>query len=194
MPRFYDIQDGSIKIDGIDIRDYTLNSLRSQIAIVFQDNFLFNGTIKENILVGNENATENDLNYAVKMAYLDNFISTLPNGLDTQIGERGVLISGGQKQRIAIARAFIKNAPILILDEATSALDNKSEQEVQKAIDNLMTNKTVLIIAHRLSTIQNATKIAVIDDGRLVEYGTHKELIAHRDGKYRALCHMQFVM
>ena len=192
LPRFYDIQSGSIKIDGIDIRDYTLRSLRSQIAIVFQDNFLFNGTIRENILLGNTYATENDLNFAVQMAYLDDFISTLPDGLNTQIGERGVLISGGQKQRIAIARAFIKNAPILILDEATSALDNKSEKEVQTAIDNLIKNKTVLIIAHRLSTVQNANKIAVIDDGRLVEYGNHKELMTQQDGKYRALYNMQF--
>ena len=192
IPRFYDIKSGSITIDGIDIRDYTLESLRQNIAIVFQDNFLFSGTIRENILLGNENATEEMISKAVKMAYLDDFISSLEYGLDTLIGERGVLLSGGQKQRVAIARAFLKNAPILILDEATSALDNKAEAVVQKAIDNLMQDKTVFVIAHRLSTVRNADKIAVINEGKLVELGTHEELMNIENGQYKALYEMQF--
>lgn len=177
LPRFYDIKSGSITIDGVDIRDYTLESLRQNIAVVFQDNFLFSGTIRENILLGNENATEAEIKRAVKMAYLEDFIATLQAGLDTQIGERGILLSGGQKQRVAIARAFLKDAPVIILDEATSALDNKAEAVVQRAIDNLMRDKTVFVIAHRLSTIQNANKIVVINEGKIVEMGTHEELL-----------------
>ena len=192
IPRFYDIQSGSITIDGIDIRDYTLHSLRQNIAVVFQDNFLFSGTIRENILLGNKNASEEQINQAVKMAYLDEFIATLKDGLDTQIGERGILLSGGQKQRVAIARAFLKDAPIIILDEATSALDNKAEAIVQKAIDNLMKDKTVFVIAHRLSTIQNADKIVVINQGEIVETGTHAELLNIPNGAYKALYEMQF--
>lgn len=192
LPRFYDIQSGSITIDGVDIRNYTLKSLRDNIAVVFQDNFLFSGTIRENIMLGNNKATEADIKKAVSMAYLDEFIATLQDGLDTEIGERGILLSGGQRQRVAIARAFLKNAPILILDEATSALDNKSEAVVQKAIENLMLDKTVLVIAHRLSTIKNATKIAVISDGAVVEFGSHKELMSIENGQYKALYDMQF--
>ena len=192
IPRFYDIKSGSIKIDGIDIRDYSLNSLRQNIAVVFQDNFLFSGTIRENILLGKEDATEEEIQKAVKIAYLDEFIATLQDGLDTQIGERGILLSGGQKQRVAIARAFIKDAPIIVLDEATSALDNKSEAIVQKAIDNLMRDKTVFIIAHRLSTIKNANRIAVINEGDLVELGTHDELMQIQNGQYKTLYEMQF--
>lgn len=192
LPRFYDIKSGSITIDSIDIRDYTLESLRNNIAVVFQDNFLFSGTIRENILLGRENATEDEIKKTVKMAYLDDFINSLEKGLDTQIGERGILLSGGQKQRVAIARAFLKNAPIIILDEATSALDNKAEAIVQKAIDNLMKDKTVFVIAHRLSTIQNADKIAVINEGKLVEIGTHEELLRIQDGQYKTLYDMQF--
>ena len=192
IPRFYDIKSGSITIDGIDIRDYTLHSLRQNIAVVFQDNFLFSGTIRENILLGNKNASEEQINQAVKMAYLDEFIATLKDGLDTQIGERGILLSGGQKQRVAIARAFLKDAPIIILDEATSALDNKAEAIVQKAIDNLMKDKTVFVIAHRLSTIQNADKIVVINQGEIVETGTHAELLNIQNGAYKALYEMQF--
>ena len=192
IPRFYDIKSGSIKIDGTDIRDYTLESLRENIAVVFQDNFLFSGTIKENILLGKQNATDEDVQKAIEMAYLDEFISTLKDGWDTQIGERGMLLSGGQKQRVAIARAFLKDAPIIILDEATSALDNKAEAIVQKAIDNLMQDKTVFVIAHRLSTVQNATKIAVINEGSLVELGTHNELMNIENGQYKALYEMQF--
>lgn len=192
LPRFYDIKSGSITIDGIDIRNYSLESLRQNIAVVFQDNFLFSGTIRENILLGNENATEEQIIQAVKMAYLDDFIASLKDGLDTVIGERGVLLSGGQKQRVAIARAFLKNAPILILDEATSALDNKAEAVVQKAIDNLMQDKTVFVIAHRLSTIQNANKIVVINQGEIVEEGTHEQLLQIENGAYKALYEMQF--
>lgn len=192
IPRFYDINSGSIRIDGMDIRDLTLRSLRQNIAIVFQDNFLFSGTIRDNIMLGNENASEEDVDKAVKMAYLDDFVSGLTNGLDTQIGERGILLSGGQKQRVAIARAFLKNAPIVILDEATSALDNKAEAIVQKAIENLMQDKTVFVIAHRLSTIQNADKIVVINEGEIVEIGSHEELLKIENGAYRLLYEMQF--
>ena len=192
LPRFYDVKSGSIMIDDVDIRKYTLTSLRDHIAVVFQDNFLFSGTIRENILLGNENATEEQIENAVKMAYLDEFIKTLQEGLDTQIGERGILLSRGQKQRVAIARAFLKDAPIIILDEATSALDNKAEAIVQKAIDNLMQDKTVFVIAHRLSTIQNANKIVVINQGEIVETGSHEELLHIENGAYKALYEMQF--
>jgi subfamily B ATP-binding cassette protein MsbA len=187
LPRFYDIVSGSIKIDGLDIRNYTLESLRGNISIVFQDNFLFSGTIKENILLGNCNATNSEIEKSIQIACLKEFINTLKDGINTQIGERGILLSGGQKQRIAIARAFIKNAPLIVLDEATSALDNKSEEVVQKAINNLMTDKTVILIAHRLSTIKNVDKIAVIDDGRLAEIGTHRELMTIKNGLYKSL-------
>lgn len=192
LPRFYDVTSGQICVDGIDIRDFSLHSLRQNIAVVFQDNFLFAGSIRENILLGDQNATEAQINKAIKMACLDDFIKGLDNGLDTQIGERGILLSGGQKQRIAIARAFLKNAPILILDEATSALDNKSEAVVQKAIENLMRDKTVFVIAHRLSTIRNASKIVVINHGEIVESGTHDELLKQECGAYKMLYDMQF--
>lgn len=193
LPRFYDIKSGNVFIDGIDIRNYTLESLRQNIAVVFQDNFLFSGTIRENILLGKETATDLEVQNALKMAYLDEFVSTLKDGLDTQIGERGILLSGGQKQRVAIARAFLKNAPILILDEATSALDNKAEAIVQKAIDNLMQDKTVFVIAHRLSTIQNADKIIVVNNGEIVESGSHSELLNINNGAYKTLYEMQFL-
>lgn len=192
LSRFYDVTSGNVLIDGVDIRDFTLKSLRENIGVVFQDNFLFSGTIRENIMLGNPNATESELKRAVKMAYLDDFIDGLKHGLDTDIGERGALLSGGQKQRIAIARAFLKNAPILILDEATSALDNKTEAVVQKAIENLMRDKTVFVVAHRLSTIQNADKIVVINNGEIVEIGTHDELIKNECGAYKMLYDMQF--
>ena len=178
LPRFYEPKSGKILIDGIDVQKIELDSLREQIAIVFQDNFLFDGTIRENIVLGNSAAKKKQIDLAVKSACLDEFIASLDKGLDTQIGERGVLLSGGQKQRVAIARAFLKNAPIVILDEATSALDNKSEAVVQQAINNLMKDRTVLIIAHRLSTVRNADKI--------VEMGNHSELI-QKKGTYYAL-------
>ena len=192
LPRFYDVESGSIKIDGVDIRDMTLESLHANISVVFQDNFLFSGSIRENIMLGDENATEEMLDQAVESACLDEFVKSLPLGLDTETGERGVLLSGGQKQRVAIARAFLKNSPILVLDEATSALDNKSEKIVQQAIDNLMKDKTVFVIAHRLSTIKNANRIVVIHEGKHVECGTHAELINIKDGFYKHLYEMQF--
>ena len=192
LPRFYDIQSGSIKIDGQDIRNYTLNSLRNNISEVFQDNFLFSGTIRDNILIGKKTATEEEIKQAICAAHLDDFIDTLEDGIDTLIGERGTNLSGGQRQRVAIARAMIKDAPILILDEATSALDNKSEAIVQKALENLIKGRTVFVIAHRLSTIKNADKIAVINEGQLVEMGSHHELMQIEGGQYKYLYEMQF--
>lgn len=192
IPRFYDIKSGEILIDGTDIKDFSLESLRDNISIVFQDNFLFSGTIRENIMLGNLNATDAELKEAIKDSYLEDFINSLEKGLDTNIGERGVLLSGGQKQRIGIARAFLKNAPILILDEATSALDNEAEKIVQQAIENLMKDRTVFVIAHRLTTVQNADRIAVIKNGELVELGNHNELINITDGTYRHLYESQF--
>ena len=192
LPRFYKLKKGAIKIDGISINDIKLNDLREHIAIVFQDNFLFEGTIRDNILLGKLDAIEAELHNAIKNSYLEDFINSLENGLDTQIGERGVLLSGGQKHRIGIARAFLKNAPILILDEATSALDNQAEHIVQQAIDNLMKDRTVFVIAHRLSTIQNANRIAVINQGYLTELGTHEELLKIPNGDYKKLYNMQF--
>ncbi len=187
LPRFYDVTSGQILIDGTDIRDFQIDSLREKISVVFQDNFLFAGTIRDNILLGAENATEEQIDRAVRSACLEEFIQSLDKGLNTNIGERGVLLSGGQRQRIAIARAFIKNAPIVILDEATSALDNKSEAIVQEAINNLMKDRTVLIIAHRLSTVRHADKIVVVNYGEIAEIGTHEELIAKEDGIYASL-------
>lgn len=192
IPRFYDVKSGSIEIDGIDLRKFDLKSLRDNISFVFQDNFLFSGTIRDNVMMGNKAASEADLQRVIEMAHLDEFLCTLEKGLDTELGERGTTLSGGQRQRVAIARAMIKNAPIVILDEATSALDNKSEAIVQKALDNLMQNKTVFVIAHRLSTIQNAHRIAVINEGELVELGTHDELMKLGNGKYKHLYEMQF--
>ncbi len=192
LPRFYDIKSGSIKFDGTDIREYSIKSLRRNISIVFQDNFLYSGTIKENIMMGNPNATKEELISAIKSAHLEETIKELPNGLDTMLGERGLTLSGGQRQRVAIARAMLRNAPIVILDEATSALDNESEAIVQKAMDNLIQNKTVFIIAHRLSTIKNADRIAVINEGELVELGSHEELMNIKNGQYKALYEMQF--
>lgn len=191
IPRLYEVSKGAIKIDGSDIKNISQKSLRQQIAMVFQDNFLFSGTIRENILLGNGSADEKTIWEALKNACLDEFVKELPQGLETEIGERGILLSGGQKQRLAIARAFVKNAPVVILDEATSALDNKSERVVQEALDNLMKNRTVIVIAHRLSTVQNADKIVVINDGKIVESGKHDELIK-LNGAYAALYSMQF--
>ncbi|MDR1694690.1 MAG: ABC transporter ATP-binding protein/permease [Lactobacillaceae bacterium] len=192
IPRFYDVKSGSVEIDGINVKDITLESLRDNISVVFQDNFLFDGTIRDNILAGKEDATWEEIDEALKFAYLDDFVSELENGIDTYIGERGSKLSGGQKQRLAIARAFIKNAPIVILDEATSALDNKSEAVVQKAIENLMKDRTVFVIAHRLSTIRNASYILVINDGEIIERGTHEELLEIEKGAYLALYNAQF--
>lgn len=192
LPRFYDIKSGAITIDGKDIKDFTIKSLRQNISMVFQDNFLYTGTIKDNIMMGNPDATTEELMSAIKSAHLEDMIQELPEGLETELGERGLTLSGGQRQRVAIARAMLRNAPIVILDEATSALDNESEAIVQKAMDNLMQNKTVFVIAHRLSTIKNANRIAVINEGELVELGTHEELMSIENGEYKHLYEMQF--
>lgn len=192
IPRFYDIKLGSITINNIDIRNYDIESLRNGISFVFQDNYLFTGSIKENILMGKPDASESEIENAIRLAHLDEFLDTLPDGIDTIVGERGASLSGGQRQRVAIARAIIKNAPIVILDEATSALDNESEAIVQKALDNLIQNKTVFVIAHRLSTIQNANRIAVLNEGELVELGTSEELMRKENGRYKHLYEMQF--
>ena len=192
LPRFYDVCAGKITIDGHDIRDLTLESLRDNIAVVFQDNFLFSGTIRDNILLGKPDASDAEIGKALEMAYLKEFVDEQEDGLDTDIGERGSLLSGGQRQRLAIARAFIKNAPIVILDEATSALDNKSEAVVQKAIDNLMQDRTVFVIAHRLSTVQNADEIVVINDGEIIEKGSHEKLLQIPGGAYASLYNAQF--
>lgn len=192
IPRFYDVKSGSIKFDGIDIRDFKLKDLRNNISFVFQDNFLFTGSIRENILLAKPDATDEELKMALSASHLEEVIANLPDGLDTILGERGLTLSGGQRQRVAIARAMIKNTSIVILDEATSALDNESEAVVQAALDNLMQNKTVFVIAHRLSTIKNADRIAVINDGNLVELGTHEQLLSITDGQYKHLYEMQF--
>lgn len=192
IPRFYDIKSGSLKIDDTDVRTIDMKDLRNNVAMVFQDNFLFSGTIRENIMLGNKNATEEEFKMAIHSAHLDEMIAELPNGLDTKLTERGVTLSGGQRQRVAIARAIIKNAPIVILDEATSALDNESEAIVQLALDNLIKDKTVILIAHRFTTIKNANRIAVINEGKIVEVGTHEELMKIPDGEYKHLYEMQF--
>ncbi|HEV2564818.1 MAG TPA: ABC transporter ATP-binding protein [Microvirga sp.] len=191
LPRFYEVDDGAITIDGIDIRDMTLRSLRSQIGIVQQDVFLFAGTIRENIAYGRLDASEAEILEAARRARLDEVIASLPAGLSTIIGERGVKLSGGQKQRLAIARIFLKNPPILILDEATSALDTQTERAIQQALAELSIGRTTLVIAHRLATIVNADRIAVIDHGVIVEQGDHTELLA-LGGIYRRLNEAQF--
>lgn len=192
LDRLYDVTSGAIRIDGKDIRQIPIEQLRRSISIVFQDNFLFSGTIRENILLGNPKATEKEIQNALDDAYLTPFIATLPNGIDTEVGERGILLSGGQKQRIAIARAMLRNAPIVILDEATSALDNRSEAVVQQALDNLSKGKTVLIIAHRLSTLKHASEIFVLDQGNIAEHGTQEELLQIPDGIFARLWTAQF--
>jgi len=191
IPRFYDVTEGSIKIDDIDIRNVTLKSLRDQIGIVTQETFLFNQTVRYNIAYGNQDAFQEKIIQAAKAAYADDFIMKMPDQYDTVIGERGVKLSGGQRQRIAIARALIKDPPILILDEATSSLDTESEQIVQKALQNLMKNRTTFVIAHRLSTIVRADRIVVLDEGTIIDIGSHEELLK-RGGLYHKLHEMQF--
>lgn len=192
IPRFYDVREGMIRIDGHDIKDYTLNSLRSNIGLVSQDVFLFTGTIKDNILYGRPGAPDNDIEEAAKNANIFDFICSLPNGFDTWIGEKGIKLSGGQKQRISIARVFLKNPPILLLDEATSSLDNQTEIEIQKSLVKLSKGRTTLIIAHRLSTIRNADMIVVLTDEGIMEKGSHKELYAKNAGMYKRLYDAQF--
>lgn len=189
--RFFDPNSGSIKIDDIDIRIVTLRSLHENISMVLQDVFLFNGTVFENIAYGKENATLEEVIEAAKIAHAHEFIERLPKGYFTEIGERGIKLSGGQKQRLAIARAVLKNAPILILDEATSSVDTETESEIQKAINNLAGTRTILIIAHRLSTVKRADKIIVLKDGEIVEIGNHEELM-RKKGLYYKLCSVQF--
>ncbi len=187
LPRFYDPTEGSIKIDGIDIKEIELKSLRNLIGIVSQDIILFNDTVTENIAFGNQQATPDEVKKAAGMAYVTEFIEKLPDGYNTVIGERGLKLSGGQRQRIAIARAILKNPPLLILDEATSSLDTVSEALVQKALEGLMENRTTLVIAHRLSTIKNADRIVVLENGKISDIGTHEELISRGD-TYSRLC------
>ena len=177
---------GTITLDGHDIRDLTIQSVRQQISIVLQDVFLFHGTAGENIMFGRQGATEEEMIAAAKVANAHTFITKLPDGYDTLIGERGVKLSGGQKQRMAIARAVLKDAPILILDEATSSVDTETEQLIQRSLEQLMIGKTVLVIAHRLSTIRNADLIVVLDGSQIIESGTHEELISN-DGLYKRL-------
>ena len=192
IPRFYDVTQGCILIDGRDIRDITVESLRAQIGIVTQQTILFNDTVRNNIAYGDIDRTENEIIAAAKAANAHDFISHLPKVYDTFIGEQGTKISGGERQRISIARALLKNAPILILDEATSSLDTEAEIEVQSALDNLMAGRTTLMIAHRLSTIRNADRIVVLVNGKIVEEGNHEDLLEGK-GKYYKLYQMQFM-
>ena len=193
IPRFYDVTSGEILIDGINIKNYDINSLRNNISIVLQDNFIFTGTIRENLKIIKPNATDKDLFSVLQSSYLYDFVMSTEKGLDTQVGERGLLLSGGQKQRLGIARAFLKNSPIIIFDEATSALDNESEFYIKKAIENLMKDKTVIIIAHRFSTINNVDKIIVIDDGKIVEQGSQTQLLQNTNGKFKKLYDLQTI-
>lgn len=187
IPRFYEIDKGSIKIDGIDIKNIALKDLRKNIGIVEQDVFLYGGTVKENIAYGNLDATDEEIINAAKLANIHDFITELPDGYNTYVGERGVKLSGGQKQRVSIARAFLKNPPILILDEATSALDNVTELQIQDSLEKLSKGRTTIVVAHRLSTIKNADEIIVITENGIEERGTHDDLLKKENGVYKDL-------
>jgi subfamily B ATP-binding cassette protein MsbA len=191
IPRFYDVIEGEVRIDGIDIRSIRLADIMRQIALVDQETILFNDTIANNIKYGKTAATQSEVESAARAAFAHDFIMEMPDGYRTSIGDRGIRLSGGQRQRLCIARAILKNAPILILDEATSALDTESEQMVQNALNNLMANRTTFVIAHRLSTILNADRIVVIDQGVIAEEGNHEQLIGQA-GLYKKLYDMQF--
>jgi subfamily B ATP-binding cassette protein MsbA len=191
IPRLYDVSSGRITIDGVDVRDVTLASLRARIAVVTQFTFLFNDSVRHNIAYGDPDRGMDEIIRAARAANAHDFIMGLPRGYETHIGDLGVRLSGGQRQRLAIARALLKNAPILILDEATSALDTESEGLVQEALERLMANRTSLVVAHRLSTVRNADRIVVVVDGRIVEAGTHDELLL-RGTEYRKLYELQF--
>ena len=191
IPRFYDVSGGRILIDGRDIRDFTVKSLRNNIGIVQQDVYLFTGSVMDNIRYGRPDATEAEIVAAAQNANAHEFIMNLPEGYDTNIGQRGIKLSGGQKQRLSIARVFLKNPPILIFDEATSALDNESERVVQESLEKLAKGRTTFVIAHRLSTIRNAQKILVLTENGIAESGTHRELL-EKNGIYAELYNMQF--
>jgi subfamily B ATP-binding cassette protein MsbA len=190
LTRFYDVNEGKIEIDGIDVRDFNLQSLRGLMGLVTQDSILFNDSIKNNILLGKQEASDKEIIEALKIANAYEFVKDLPLGIDTNIGDAGGKLSGGQKQRLSIARAVLKNPPIMILDEATSALDTESEKYVQIALENMMQNRTSIVIAHRLSTIQKADLIVVMQKGEIVEQGTHDDLLA-QNGTYSKLVMMQ---
>ncbi|MBC1543336.1 ABC transporter ATP-binding protein [Listeria sp. FSL L7-1447] len=192
LPRFYEVSDGEITIDGENIKRFTLPSLRAQIGVVQQDVFLFSGTVRENIAYGKLDASKEEIEHVVKLAHLSKVVEEMPDGLDTIIGERGVKLSGGQKQRLAIARMFLKNPPILILDEATSALDTETEQVIQASLEELAEGRTTLIIAHRLATIKHADRIIVVNETGIAETGTHDELLAKENGAYKRLYDAQF--
>ncbi len=193
LPRLYELNEGVIEIDGHDCRDYSLSSLRQHIAYVGQETVIFSATLKDNIAYGlMKDASDEDILKATTAAHAMEFINELPDGLNTYIGDKGIQLSGGQRQRIAIARALLRNAPILILDEATSALDTESERHIQEALEELVKNRTTMVIAHRLSTIENADQIVVMDNGQIIEQGTHKELIKRENGSYTALHQIQF--
>ena len=191
VPRFYDVTEGAILIDGVDIRDVTLKSLRGQIGMVTQQTILFSDTIRNNIAYGRPETSDEEILRVSKAANAHKFIERLPDGYETMIGEQGMRLSGGERQRLSIARAILKDSPILILDEATSSLDTESELEVQKALENLMKGRTTFVIAHRLSTIQHANRIMVVVNGEIVEEGRHDELLK-KGGEYRKLYEMQF--
>ena len=193
IPRFYDVTGGKIELDGTDIRQFKVRTLRDKIGMVLQDNILFSESVKENILLGNPIATDEEVVEAAKAANAHEFIMNLPDGYDTKVGERGVKLSGGQKQRIAIARVFLKNPPIIVLDEATSALDLESEQLIQEALEKLAKDRTTFIVAHRLSTITHADRIVLIEHGEIVEMGTHEQLMDLK-GHYYKLFQVQQIV